>query len=156
MCIHIHVCIKIHIHIYTHVHICVCICMYVCVSVCVNHCAVHPKLNQLLINYTSTKNKTKENQKQPRQTNKKRVCRWWSAKGGGIYTQSSLSIGASTWGKWSPQGHFEWRHSFDMLTQRKHTHKVYALQIPEQRYKVWGKGNPPSQVTSEQQIERRV
>lgn len=35
--------------------------MYVCVSVCVNHCAVHPKLNQLLINYTSTKNKTKLN-----------------------------------------------------------------------------------------------
>ena len=39
-----------------------------------------------------------------------------------------------------PQGHFDGRHSFNTLTQRKQTHEVYYLQIPVQGCKELGEG----------------
>ena len=66
---------------------------------------------------------------------KLRICRWWpNEEAQATHTGlvgSFLSVWAPTLQKWKPQGHFDWRCGFTVPMQRKESHNIYCLRIPE-------------------------
>ena len=61
------------------------------------------------------------------------IFRWWPTQWGNISRPWGLPQSQSShFGEGKPQGHFDEWHSIITFTQRKETHKIYYVQIPEQ------------------------